>query len=94
MPRDTDGPSVRELTLPPTREALAALVAGDEVALSGPVFTQLLAENLWQWEDRDPIVRERARIRVYAARPGGRLLDLEFRVRSLDITVEFVLRDR
>lgn len=28
-----------ELPLPPTREALAALRAGDEVLLSGPVFT-------------------------------------------------------
>ncbi|HEY3317484.1 MAG TPA: FumA C-terminus/TtdB family hydratase beta subunit [Coriobacteriia bacterium] len=28
-----------ELTLPPTREALAALRAGDEVLLSGPVYT-------------------------------------------------------
>lgn len=29
----------RELTLPPDRETLAALRAGDEVLLSGPVFT-------------------------------------------------------
>jgi fumarate hydratase subunit beta len=32
-------PSPRELTLPASREALAALRSGDDVLLSGPVFT-------------------------------------------------------
>jgi len=52
--------------------------------LSGPVFAQLDAENLWQWEDREPIVRERALIRAYPATPAGRLLDLEFHFAALD----------
>jgi hypothetical protein len=52
--------------------------------LSGPVFAQLDAENLWQWEDGEPIVRERALIRAYAATAAGRLLDLEFHFAALD----------
>lgn len=45
---------------------------------SGPTFAQVDAENLWLWEDRDPIVRERAVIRAYPATPPGRIVDLEF----------------
>jgi len=47
-------------------------------ALSGPVFAQLLADNVWLWEDREPIVRERATIRAYAGNGTGRIVDLEF----------------
>jgi hypothetical protein len=45
---------------------------------TGPDFAQVDAENLWYWEDRDPIVRERAVIRAFAATPQGRIVDLEF----------------
>jgi hypothetical protein len=44
--------------------------------LSGPVFAQVQAENLWKWEDRDPIVREEATIRVFRATAVGRVIDL------------------
>ncbi|HOX01863.1 MAG TPA: PmoA family protein [Candidatus Paceibacterota bacterium] len=43
---------------------------------SGPAFAQIEAENLWLWEDREPIVRERAVIRAYPATPQGRAVDL------------------
>jgi len=36
---ESNGRTVIEVTFPPSREALAALRAGDEVVLSGPVFT-------------------------------------------------------
>ncbi len=52
-------------------------------AVSGPVFAELSAENLWRWEDREPIVRERATIRVYAQSPLGRIVDLEFHFDAL-----------
>lgn len=38
MPKP-EGTETLEISLPPSREALAALRAGDEVELSGPVFT-------------------------------------------------------
>ncbi len=50
----------------------------------GPVFAQLDAENLWHWADREPIVRERAIIRAYAAGAAGRLLDFEFHFTALN----------
>ncbi len=43
---------------------------------SGPVFAQIEAENQWLWNDREPIVRERALIRAYRATPQGRVVDL------------------
>ncbi len=50
---------------------------------SGPVFAQVEAENLWLWEDRDPIVRERTLIRAYRATANGRVVDLVFRFLGL-----------
>jgi hypothetical protein len=44
----------------------------------GPVLALVDAENLWYWEDRDAIVRERVVIRVFRAESPGRLVDLEF----------------
>ncbi|MBM3880467.1 MAG: hypothetical protein FJ387_12255 [Verrucomicrobia bacterium] len=44
---------------------------------SGPVVAQVEAENLWLWEDREPIVRERTFIRAYRATAKGRVVDLE-----------------
>jgi hypothetical protein len=50
---------------------------------SGPAFAEVEAENLWLWEDREPIVREQAIIRAYRATPQGRIVDLEFRFVAL-----------
>jgi hypothetical protein len=50
---------------------------------SGPVFAEVEAENLWLWEDREPIVRETAIIRAYRATAQGRLVDLAFRFIAL-----------
>ena len=46
-------------------------------------FAEIEAENQWMWEDRDPIVRERAIIRAYRATAQGRLVDLAFRFVAL-----------
>jgi hypothetical protein len=59
---------------------------------SGPVFAQLDAENLWRWEDREPVVRERAMIRVYRQTPQGRLVDLEFHFVALGDPVQVARR--
>jgi hypothetical protein len=60
--------------------------------MSGPVFAQLDAENLWHWEDRDPIVRERAIIRAYHSSSLGRLMDLELHFEALADAVRLARR--
>jgi hypothetical protein len=50
---------------------------------SGAKFAEIEAENQWLWEDREPIVWERAIIRAYRATPQGRLVDLAFRFVAL-----------
>jgi hypothetical protein len=50
---------------------------------SGAAFAEIEAENLWQWEDREPIVREQALIRAYCATAQGRVIDLVFRFVAL-----------
>jgi hypothetical protein len=51
--------------------------------IGGPVFAQVQAENLWQWEDRAPIVRELATIRAFRSVAVGRVIDLIFRFEAL-----------
>jgi hypothetical protein len=50
---------------------------------SGPVFGEIESENLWLWEDREPIVREEAIIRAHRATAQGRVVDLAFRFLAL-----------
>lgn len=59
----------------------------------GPVFAQIEAENLWRWEDREPIVRERVMIRAWRAGPMGRCIDLEFHFTALKEEVAIARRD-
>ena len=60
---------------------------------SGPVFAQIEAENLWRWDDQEPIVRERATIRAWRADAAGRCLDLEFRFTALKDGVAIARRE-
>ncbi len=60
---------------------------------SGPVFAQVEAENVWRWEDREPIVREVTRIRAYRAVAGGRVVDLTFHFVALRDGVSIARRD-
>ena len=60
---------------------------------SGSVFAQIEAENLWKWEDREPIVRERTVIRAYRATSHGRLIDLEFTFTALNDPVLIARRE-
>jgi len=59
---------------------------------SGPLFAEVDAENVWLWEDRQPIVTERAIIRVYRASPEGRCIDLELRFQALGEDVAIARR--
>ena len=66
---------------------------GQCVAEGGPVFARLEAENLWLWDDRDAIVRERTLIRVWHGDANGRFVDLEFQFTALKDEVALARRE-
>ncbi|MBL9138437.1 MAG: PmoA family protein [Verrucomicrobiales bacterium] len=53
----------------------------------------LEAQNQWVWEDRTPIVKERALFRVYPISGRGRAIDLEFEFTPLVDEVTLARRD-
>ncbi len=57
----------------------------------GSVFAQLIAENLWMWEE-EPIVREYAAIRVYRASKNTRIVDLTIKLDALKDSVTIATR--
>ncbi len=66
---------------------------GHCTAQTGPVFAQLQAENLWLWEDHEPVVREQTLIRVWRAQAHGRFIDLEFQFTALNDDVAIARRE-
>ena len=60
---------------------------------SGAGFAQIEAENEWKWEDREPIVKERAIMRAWAATASGRCIDLEFQFTALADDVALARRE-
>ncbi len=52
-------------------------------ARDGEEVAEIEAENLWKWEDKQPIVRERVRIRAFPASRGVRIVDLRFSYTAL-----------
>jgi len=60
---------------------------------SGGASAQVEAESLWQWEDREPIVREVALIMAYPATSQGRAVDLVFRFEALQDGVTVARRE-
>ena len=61
--------------------------------ISGPVFAQIIAENLWMWEDTEPVVREHAVIRIYRSISKTRVIDLTFRFDALVDSITIAKRD-
>jgi hypothetical protein len=59
---------------------------------SGNVFAEIIAENLWEW-DNEPIVREIAAIRVYRATPEKRIIDLTLKFVALKDSVTIATRE-
>ncbi len=59
--------------------------------VSGGVAT-IEAENIWKWDDAEPIVRERATIRVRDAGGGGYFVDFEFSFTALADGVQVARR--
>ena len=60
---------------------------------NGPVFAQIVAENLWMWEDTEPIVREHAVIRVYRAALTTRIIDLTIKLDALKDSITIATRN-
>ncbi len=60
--------------------------------INGPVFAQIEAENLWMWEDTEPIVREQAVIRVYRATSTSRIIDLTIKLDALKDSISIATR--
>jgi hypothetical protein len=51
---------------------------GDVATTVSPSSARIAAESEWRWEDKEPIVHERAIITAHAATSAGRLADLTF----------------
>jgi hypothetical protein len=60
--------------------------------ISGPVFAQINAENLWMWEDTEAIVKENAVIRVYRSTTDSRIIDLTIKLLALKDSVTIATR--
>ena len=58
----------------------------------GSVFAQIIAENLWMWEDSEPIVREFAVIKIYKASKNTRIIDLTIKLDALKDSVTIATR--
>jgi hypothetical protein len=59
----------------------------------GPVFAQVVAENLWMWENTEPIVREHAMIRVYRATSTSRVIDLTIKLDAMKDNITVATRN-
>lgn len=56
---------------------------GTVATRSGPVYAEVEAENVWRWEDKEPIVREKAIVRAYVPGREGRWIDLILKFEAL-----------
>jgi hypothetical protein len=65
---------------------------GKVEATDGPVFAQLVAENLWMWDDEEPIVRETAAIRVFRKAAGSRIIDISIKLEALKDSITIATR--
>jgi len=73
-------------------QKLFARPTGKIELTSGPVFAQIEAENLWMWEDTDPIVTENVIIRVYPASSSSRIIDLTIKLDALEDSITIATR--
>ena len=75
-------------------QGVFARPAGMGPQVHGPVFAQLRAQNVWKWGDTEPIVKETAIVRAFAAGDGGRCVDFEFRFAAMVDGVSVARRGR
>lgn len=73
-------------------QGIFARPTGDLELVGGPLFAQVKAENLWMWEDTEPIVKEDAVIRVYRSGPKSRIIDLTIQLLALKDSITIATR--
>jgi hypothetical protein len=73
-------------------QSVFACPTGNIKIISGPVYAEIDAENLWMWQDKETIVRENAIIRVYNSSLESRIIDLTFRLLALKDSVTIATR--
>ena len=74
-------------------QGVFARPTGEIEYTSGPVFAQIVAENLWMWRDTEPIVREYAITRVYHASSTSRIIDLTIKLLALKDSISIATRN-
>jgi hypothetical protein len=74
-------------------QRIFARPTGNVDCVSGPVFAQVIAENLWMWEDTIAIVREHVVIRVYRATDDCRIIDLTIKLEALQDSITIATRN-
>ena len=67
--------------------------SGEIEYTGGPVFAQIKAENIWMWENTEPIVREQAVIRVYCATSTSRIIDLAIELQAMKDSITIATRN-
>lgn len=65
---------------------------GNIKTVSGPVFAQVTAENLWKWGDSTPVVREQVDIRAYRQAGSARIIDFAIELTALKDSVTLATR--
>lgn len=65
---------------------------GNIETVSGNVFAEIQAENLWMWEDNVPIVRENVTIRAYRSERKSRIIDLAISLQAIEDSVSIATR--
>ena len=73
-------------------QTVFARPTGNIECISGSVYAEIDAENLWMWENRVPIVRERVVIRVYHSSSDSRIIDLAINLLALEDSVTIATR--
>ena len=59
----------------------------------GAVCAQIKAENLWMWEDQEPIVYEHVVINIYRSSPMSRIIDLTIKLDALEDSITIATRN-
>lgn len=65
---------------------------GNMVFTGGPVFAQIEAENVWMWDDSEPIVSEHAVINIYRSSHTTRVIDLTIKLKALEDSITIATR--
>ncbi len=66
--------------------------SGNTELTGGAVFAQVTAENTWMWKDTEPIVNEKAFIRVYRSSSTSRIIDLTVQLVALKDSITLATR--